>query len=284
MLPADLAAQVAAALREDVGGGDLTAALVPAGQIAEATVITREHAVLCGSAWFEETFRQLDPSIAVRWQARDGETVEAGAVLCELRGPARPILTGERTALNFLQLLSGTATAASRFVAAVAGSGCRILDTRKTVPGLRSAQKYATRCGGAQNHRMGLHDQVLIKENHIIAAGSIAAAVQAARSASPGVVVEVEVETLGELEQALAARPDIVMLDELSLDDLRTAVARNRELGRPVRLEASGSVSLDTVREIAATGVDFVSVGSITKNVRATDLSMRLRFSSPGGS
>lgn len=284
VLPSDLVSQVAAALSEDLGRGDLTAALVPAEQIAEATVITREPAVLCGSAWFDETFRQLDPRIAVRWHARDGETVAAGATLCELRGPARPVLTGERTALNFLQLLSGTATATSRFVAAVAGSGCRILDTRKTVPGLRSAQKYATRCGGAQNHRMGLYDQVLIKENHIIAAGSIAAAVQAARRSSPGVVVEVEVETLGELEQALAARPELVMLDELSLDDLYRAVARNRELGGPVRLEASGGVSLDTVREIAATGVDFVSVGSITKNVRATDLSMRLQFSSPGGS
>lgn len=282
MLPSDLSLQVAAALREDLGGGDLTAALVPAAQLAAATVITREQAVLCGSAWFDETFRQLDPAITVSWQMQDGATVGPGMTLCTVRGPARPILSGERTALNFLQLLSGTATAASRFVAAVAGSGCRILDTRKTLPGLRSAQKYATRCGGVQNHRMGLYDQVLIKENHITAAGSILAAVQAARRSAPGVVVEVEVENLVELEQALAARPEIVMLDEFSLADLRAAAVRNRTLGSPVRLEASGSVSLDGVREIAGTGVDFISVGSITKHVRATDLSMRLQLSSAG--
>ncbi|MBK7249552.1 MAG: carboxylating nicotinate-nucleotide diphosphorylase [Gammaproteobacteria bacterium] len=282
MLPSDLSLQVAAALREDLGGGDLTAALVPAAQLAAATVITREQAVLCGSAWFDETFRQLDPAITVSWQMQDGATVGPGMTLCTVRGPARPILSGERTALNFLQLLSGTATAASRFVAAVAGSGCRILDTRKTLPGLRSAQKYATRCGGVQNHRMGLYDQVLIKENHITAAGSILAAVQAARRSAPGVVVEVEVENLVELEQALAARPEIVMLDEFSLADLRAAAVRNRALGSPVRLEASGSVSLDGVREIAGTGVDFISVGSITKHVRATDLSMRLQLSSAG--
>lgn len=282
MLPPDLSTQVAAALREDLGAGDVTAALVPSGQTAIATVISREAAVLCGTAWFDETFRQLDPAIAVHWGARDGEQVAAGAVLCELLGPARPLLSGERTALNFLQLLSGTATATQRFVAAVAGTGCRILDTRKTLPGLRSAQKYATRCGGARNHRMGLYDQVLIKENHILAAGSIALAVHAARARSPGIPVEVEVENLEELEQALAARPDIVMLDEFTLPDLRAAVARNRALGAPVGLEASGSVTLDTVREIAATGVDYISVGGITKHVRAVDLSMRLRFPGAG--
>ena len=188
------------------------------------------------------------------------------------------MLTGERTALNFLQLLSGTATATRRFVDAVEGTGCRILDTRKTLPGLRSAQKYAVRCGGGDNHRMGLYDRVLIKENHIIAAGSIAGAIAAARSSAPQISVEVEVESLGELEEALNARPDIVMLDEFSLQDLQAAVARNRARGSPVKLEASGSVSLDTVRAIAATGVDFISVGSLTKHVRAVDLSMRLEF------
>ena len=276
--PADLPEQVAAALREDVGAGDVTAQLVPEDQRIRGRVVTREDAVLCGRPWADETFRRLDADIRLSWRSRDGERIGAGAVIFEIEGRARPILTGERTALNFLQLLSATATQASRFAAAVAGTGCSVLDTRKTIPGLRTAQKYAVRCGGGSNHRMGLYDMVLIKENHIAAAGSISAAIGAARRVAQGVKVEVEVESLQELEEALRARPDIVLLDEFSLEDLTAAVALNRSRGRPVALEASGSVSLETVRAIAATGVDFVSLGSLTKNVRAIDLSMRLDF------
>jgi nicotinate-nucleotide pyrophosphorylase (carboxylating) len=273
-----IARQVAAALAEDLGAGDVTAALVPSQQQVRAHVVAREPAVLCGTQWVTETFHQLDAAIRLDWQAADGERIAADQALLNVAGPARPILTGERTALNFLQTLSATATAASRYVEAVAGTQCRILDTRKTLPGLRLAQKYATRCGGAQNHRIGLYDMVLIKENHIIAAGSIATAIAAARRTSPGVPVEVEVESLTEFDQALAAGADIILLDELSLDDIRTAVARNRERGSKARLEASGSVTLATVRDIALTGVDYISVGSITKHVQAIDLSMRFEF------
>jgi nicotinate-nucleotide pyrophosphorylase (carboxylating) len=276
--PRDLAQQVEAALREDIGGGDVTAALVPASQRVRGSVITRESAVLAGRPWVDATFRRLDPHVQLTWHANDGEPVAANQVVFEIAGSARPVLTGERTALNFLQLLSGTATAAHRFVQAVAGTGCTILDTRKTVPGLRTAQKYAVLCGGAHNHRFGLYDRVLVKENHIAAAGSLGGAIRAARSHSPGLTVEVEVETLAEFDAALAAAPDIVMLDEFTHADLRAAVARNRARGRPVKLEASGSVSLETVRAIAETGVDYVSVGGLTKNVRAVDLSMRLDF------
>ena len=278
-LPADLPAQVEAALREDIGSGDVTAALVPAAQQVRGRLITREDAVLCGRAWADETFRRLDPRVRLSWHAADGDRLTAGQTILEIAGPARAVLTGERTALNFLQLLSAAATEAQRFVAAVAGTGCRILDTRKTVPGLRSAQKYAVRCGGADNHRMGLYDRVLIKENHIAAAGSITGAIEAARRSAPGVSVEVEVESLAELREALEARPDVIMLDEFSLADLETAVALNRARGTPAKLEASGSVSLEAVRAIAATGVDYVSVGALTKHVRAVDLSMRLEFS-----
>ncbi len=273
--PADLPDQVAAALKEDVGGGDVTAQLVPEGQRVRGRVVSREDAVLCGRPWAEETFRRLHAGIRLSWHATDGERLAAGGVVFEIEGPARPILTGERTALNFLQLLSATATQTSRLVAAVAGTGCAVLDTRKTIPGLRSAQKYAVRCGGGRNHRMGLYDMVLIKENHIAAAGSITAAIAAARRAAPGIKVEVEVESLRELEEALRAGPDIVLLDDFSLEDLAAAVSLNRSRGKPVALEASGSVSLETVRAIAATGVDYVSSGSLTKNVRAIDLSMR---------
>lgn len=276
--PVDLPDQVAGALREDIGNGDVTALLVPEDQRVSGRVITREDAVLCGRPWADETFRRLDAGIRLAWRAADGERVTAGAVLFEIDGRARPILTGERTAINFLQLLSATATEASRFAAAVAGTGCTVIDTRKTIPGLRTAQKYAVRCGGGSNHRMGLYDMVLIKENHIAAAGSITAAIVAAHEVAKGVKVEVEVETLQELEEALRAGPDIVLLDDFSLEDLTAAVALNRSRGRPVALEASGSVSLDTVRAIAATGVDFVSSGGLTKNVRAIDLSMRLDF------
>jgi nicotinate-nucleotide pyrophosphorylase (carboxylating) len=277
-LPADLANQVEAALREDLGAGDVTATLVPAAQRVHGSVITREAAVLCGRAWVDETFRQLDPKVQLTWRAADGERVAAQQVIFAIAGPARPVLSGERTALNFLQLLSGTSTTARRFVDAVAGTRCQILDTRKTVPGLRTAQKYAVRCGGARNHRMGLFDQVLIKENHIAAAGSLTGAIEAARRDAAGIAIEVEVETLGELQEALNARPDIIMLDEFSLDDLRTAVELNRAHGGHARLEVSGSVSLEGVRAIAETGVDYISVGALTKHVRAIDLSMRLDF------
>jgi nicotinate-nucleotide pyrophosphorylase (carboxylating) len=278
-LPSDLGRQVEAALAEDIGAGDVTAALVPAAQRVRGRVITREAAVLCGRAWADETFRRLDPSVRLNWHAADGARLAAHQVVFEIAGPARAVLTGERAALNFLQLLSGTATAARAYVDAVAGTGCRILDTRKTLPGLRTAQKYAVRCGGADNHRMGLFDQILIKENHIAAAGSITAAIEAARGREPKVSVEVEVESLQELEEALAAGPDIIMLDEFSLNDMRTAVALKAARRASVKLEASGSVSLETVRSIAETGVDYVSVGSLTKHVRAVDLSMRLEFS-----
>ena len=276
--PADLPEQVSAALREDIGSGDVTAQLVPEEQRVRGRVISREEAVLCGRPWVEETFRLLDPGIRLGWRATDGERVAPGAVIFEIEGRARPILTGERTALNFLQLLSATATQASRLVAAIAGTGCTVLDTRKTIPGLRAAQKYAVRCGGGRNHRMGLYDMVLIKENHIAAAGSITAAIEAARRVAHGINVEVEVESLQELEEALRAGPDIVLLDDFSLADLAAAVSLNRSRGRPVALEASGSVNLETVHAIATTGVDFVSSGGLTKNVRAVDLSMRLDF------
>ncbi len=274
-LPGDLPEQVARALREDVGPGDVTARLIPAGQLLRARILCREPAVLCGAPWAEETFRQVDARIAVRWHARDGDALAADTVIAEVEGPARGVLTAERTALNFLQLLSGTATATRRHVEAVAGTGCRILDTRKTLPGLRTAQKYAVRCGGGSNHRMGLYDMVLVKENHIAAAGSIAAAVAAARREAPGLRVEVETEDLAELEQALDAGADVIMLDEFSLEDMRTAVNRNRARGGRAELECSGGVGLDRLREIAATGVDSISIGSLTKHVRALDLSMR---------
>ena len=280
--PEDLKTQVATALREDVGDGDVTAELVPPTQKVRGRVITREDAVLSGRPWVDETFRQLDPQIRLTWHAADGDPIAANSVIFEIEGPARAVLTGERTALNFMQLLSATATAARRFVDAVAGTGCVILDTRKTLPGLRTAQKYAVKCGGAQNHRMGLYDMVLIKENHIAAAGSLSGAIASARRSSPAVPVEVEVESLAEFQEALAARPDIIMLDEFSQPDIVEAVAINRSQGRPVKIEASGSVSLETVRAIAATGVDFISVGGITKHVRAVDLSMRLEFSGAG--
>jgi nicotinate-nucleotide pyrophosphorylase (carboxylating) len=278
-LPKDLGEQVAAALREDVGRGDVTARLVPETQVAHGRVITRDDAVLCGQPWVDETFRRLDPSIRVDWHAHDGERVRADQVVFEIQGPARAVLTGERTALNFLQLLSGTATQTRLFVDAVANIRCTILDTRKTLPGLRTAQKYAVRCGGAQNLRIGLFDMVLIKENHIAAAGSISAAITAAKRVSHGLKIEVEVESLAGLEEALAAAPDIVMLDNFDNATLAKAVTITRSRSTTVRLEASGNVTLDSVRAIAATGVDYVSIGSLTKHVRATDLSMRFDFS-----
>jgi nicotinate-nucleotide pyrophosphorylase (carboxylating) len=276
--PRDLASQVEAALREDIGSGDVTAALVPAAQRVRGSVVTRESAVLAGRPWVDATFRHLDPQVQLVWHANDGEPITANQVVFDIAGSARPVLTGERTALNFLQLLSATATVTRRFVEAVSGTRCAILDTRKTIPGLRSAQKYAVLCGGGQNHRMGLYDRILIKENHIAAAGSLAGAIRAARSHAPGMTVEVEVESLAELEEALGSAPDIVMLDDFTHADLRSAVALNHTRGRPVKLEASGSVSLESVRAIAETGVDYVSIGSLTKHIRAIDLSMRLEF------
>ncbi len=261
-----------------MGAGDVTAALVPATQQVRAQIIAREPAILCGTDWVDATFKQLDPALRLLWRARDGERIRPDEPVLRIEGAARPVLTGERTALNFLQTLSATATAASRYVEAVAGTGCQILDTRKTLPGLRLAQKYAARCGGARNHRLGLYDMVLVKENHILAAGSIATAVSAARRTSPGLPVEVEVESLTEFEQALEAGADIIMLDELTQDDMRVAVARNRACGSKTMLEASGGVTLATVREIALTGVDYISIGGITKHVQAVDLSMRLEF------
>lgn len=288
VLPADLSATVAIALAEDIGSGDLTAALVPAGRNGRATVITREQAVIAGRPYVEEVFRQVDPAVTLEWHVADGDRVQPNQLLYRLAGPARSLLTGERTALNFLQLLSATATATRRHADALAGLPCRVLDTRKTLPCLRNAQKYAVRCGGGVNHRIGLYDGILIKENHIVAAGSIAAAVTAAKSSAAGralhgaaIMVEVEVETLDELRQALDAGADMALLDEFSLDDLRAAVALNRTHAHgPIKLEASGGVSLETLRAVAETGVDFISVGSLTKHVRAVDLSMRFEFAS----
>jgi nicotinate-nucleotide pyrophosphorylase (carboxylating) len=276
-LPPDLSDQVARALAEDIGAGDVTAALIPAATAARATLVTREDMVLCGSAWLTETFRQVDAATAVTWHATEANRVTGDSVLCTIEGPARAILTAERAALNFLQTLSGTATQTRRYVELLEGTNCRILDTRKTIPGLRLAQKYAVSCGGGQNHRMGLHDMVLIKENHIIAAGSIAAAVAQARRQNPNIAVEVEVESLAELQAALAVAPDVIMLDEFELGDMRKAVAARHTAGVTTKLEASGGVELSTLRAIAETGIDFISVGALTKHLRAIDLSLRFQ-------
>ena len=270
---------VRAALREDVGPGDISARLIAPDAQARARVITRADGVFCGRPWVEEACRQVDGRIVLDWRVRDGSPVAAGALLLSLAGPARGLLTVERTALNFTQLLSATATRASRFVAAVAGTGAVVLDTRKTLPGLRAAQKYAVRVGGARNHRMGLFDRYLLKENHIAAAGGIAQAVSAAKRARSGKGVQVEVETLEQLEEAIVAGADLVLLDNHSLAGLRAAVAQ--AAGR-VPLEASGGVTLDNVAAVARTGVDFVSVGSMTKNVTSLDLSMRLELDDAG--
>jgi len=267
--------QVRRALIEDVGDGDLTANLIPEQARSEASVICREQAVICGRAWFEQVFALLDESIRIDWQVADGDRVEPNQLLCVLTGPSRPLLTGERSALNFLQTLSGTATLASRYAEAVAGTGVRVLDTRKTIPGLRKAQKYAVSCGGCHNHRIGLYDGVLIKENHIAAAGSIAEAVAQARHHAPaGIPVEVEVEDLGEVREALAAGADILLLDNMNPATLREAVEITHG---QAKLEASGGITLDNIREIAETGVDYISIGELTKHLRAVDLSMRFR-------
>lgn len=274
--PADVVADVARALAEDIGSGDVSAALIPADAEAAASILTREDMVLAGAPWAESVFRTLDPEVHIEWRHRDGQRVAAGSILCEVRGHARALLSGERTALNFLQTLSATATVTARFVAALAGTATRVLDTRKTLPGLRRAQKYAVRAGGGSNHRIGLYDAVLIKENHIAAAGGIAQAIAAARAQSPGLMVEIEVESLAEYREALAARPDRIMLDELPEEELRQAIA-GRAAG--IELELSGGVDLDRIAAIGQLGVDYVSVGALTKHVRAIDLSMRLRLS-----
>ncbi|AVI83219.1 nicotinate-nucleotide diphosphorylase (carboxylating) [Pseudomonas syringae pv. tomato] len=272
-LSAEIEANVRRALLEDVGSGDITAQLIPAERLAKATIISRDAAVIAGTAWVDTVFRQLDPRVAVHWQVVDGERVSPDQALFHLEGPARSLLTGERSALNFLQMLSGVATRAKYFADIVAGTQVKLLDTRKTLPGLRMAQKYAVTCGGCHNHRIGLYDAFLIKENHIAACGGIAQAVTAAHRIAPGKPVEVEVESLGELKQALDAGADIVMLDELSLDDMREAVRLTA--GRAL-LEASGGINDDTLRVIADTGVDYISIGAMTKDVKAVDLSMRL--------
>jgi nicotinate-nucleotide pyrophosphorylase (carboxylating) len=272
-LTAEIEANVRRALSEDVGSGDITAQLIPAERLAKATVITREDCIVAGTAWVDAVFRQLDPRVAVHWQVQDGDRAMADQALFHVEGPARSLLTGERSALNFLQLLSGVATRARYFVDKVEGTGVHLLDTRKTLPGLRLAQKYAVTCGGAFNHRIGLYDAFLIKENHIAACGGIAQAITAAHGIAPGKPVEVEVESLDELQQALEAGADIIMLDELSLDDMREGV---RLTAGRARLEASGGINDATLRHIAETGVDFISIGAMTKTVQAVDLSMRL--------
>lgn len=270
-LPQDIQECVRRALAEDIGSGDITAALIPVDLLFTATVITRENAVLCGVAWFNEAFHQVDVSVNVKWLATEGQRISPNQVLCTITGPARALLSAERTALNFLQTLSGTATLARCYADAVAGTTVRVLDTRKTLPGLRTAQKYAVSCGGCHNHRHGLYDGILIKENHIMAAGSISAAVRAARQAS-ALAVEVEVETLDEVRAALSAGADILLLDDFSLAQLRDAVVIN---AGQAKLEVSGGVSLENIRHIAETGIDYISVGALTKHVKAIDLSMR---------
>lgn len=283
MFQQDVSRAVRAALLEDLGdalttldqpdaSADITAQLIPADRMASARVITREAGVFCGQPWVDEVFVQLGGDVKVEWKVQDGEVLSPNQELFRLHGPARLLLTGERNALNFVQTLSGVATLTARYVAELEGTDCRLLDTRKTIPGLRTAQKYAVTCGGGKNHRIGLYDAYLIKENHILACGGIAEAINEARHLNPGKPVEVEVESLAELEQALAAKADIVMLDNFDVTMMREAVAINR--GR-AKLEVSGNVTLDTLAEFAATGVDFISVGALTKHVRALDLSMR---------
>lgn len=269
---ADLRRSVRLALAEDIGPGDITAGLIPAAKLATAHVICREQAIICGQQWVDEVFRQLDSNVHIEWHCNDAEMVTDGQDLFTVRGSARSLLTGERTALNFLQLLSATATTARLYADLVADTPVRLLDTRKTIPGLRTAQKYAVRCGGCYNHRFGLFDAYLIKENHIAACGSIAAAVEQARLQQPGKPVEVEVENLDQLELALSANADIIMLDNFTNASLRDAVQRNK--GK-AKLEASGGITRQTIRSIAQTGVDYISIGALTKDATAIDLSMR---------
>lgn len=266
--------EIQAFLEEDIGSGDITAAIIPEAMSAEAEVVTRENMVLCGQAWFDAVFKFLDSGVNIDWLAAEGEAVGENTLLCKLSGSARSLLTGERTALNLLQTLSATATVARQYTDAVSGTGCKVLDTRKTIPGLRNAQKYAVACGGCYNHRIGLYDGVLIKENHIIAAGSIGQAVRTARELT-SVPVEVEVESMQEFLQAVEAQPDRIMLDNFSLEELIEAVKLNPGA---IELEASGNIGLHNIRVIAETGVDYISIGALTKHVRAVDLSMRIKL------
>ena len=274
-LPDDIDKIVKQALKEDIGTGDITAGLIPETSISTAHVICRETAVLCGTAWFDSVFHQLDTKIEISWQAVDGDVIAEKAHICTVKGSSRAILSGERTALNFLQTLSATATLARRYAERVKELPVNILDTRKTLPGLRSAQKYAVRCGGGTNHRMGLYDAILIKENHILACGSIIEAIGQARQQHPGMPVEIEVENLNEVSAALTAGADVLLLDNFNLESLRKAVMLNN--GR-AKLEASGGITLENIRSIAQTGVDYISVGSLTKDVKAIDLSMRFQY------
>jgi nicotinate-nucleotide pyrophosphorylase (carboxylating) len=272
-LAKDITQSVSLALAEDIGDGDITAQLIPADQIAEANIITREDCIFCGRAWVEEVFHQLDPQVEISWHIEDGQLANANSLLFTLKGNARSLLTGERAALNFVQTLSGTATISNHYAKQVAHTRVKLLDTRKTIPGMRTAQKYAVACGGCHNHRIGLYDAFLIKENHIAACGGIANAITAAHQIAPGKPVEVEVESFAELEQALTAKADIIMLDNFSIDDMKKAVAINA--GR-AKLEASGNINEQTLIPTAETGVDFISIGGLTKHCRAVDLSMRV--------
>jgi nicotinate-nucleotide pyrophosphorylase (carboxylating) len=270
-LPNEIAAEVQCALQEDIGPGDLTAELIPAALDATAVILCREEAVLCGCAWVDAVFNRVDPAIRPAWQAQDGARLQPGTIVCEIRGPARGIVTAERTALNFLQTLSGTATRARRYADAVSGLPVKLLDTRKTLPGLRAAQKYAVRCGGCENHRQGLFDAMLIKENHIAAAGGLTAAVTRARALHANTPLEVEVENLEQLREAIALKPDRILLDNFNIDGLQRAV---RLADGTVALEASGNISLENIRAVAATGVDYISLGNLTKHVQAVDYSL----------
>lgn len=271
-LPNNISQSVRTSLEEDIKSGDVTADLISLDETSKAIILCRDDAILAGTAWFDEAFRQIDDSVIAQWYFKDGDYVEKNTVLCHLQGASRSLLSGERVALNFLQLLSATATMTSTYVKAIEGTSTKILDTRKTIPGLRKAQKYAVLCGGGSNHRMGLYDRILIKENHIMAAGSISRAVEQARLLHPDLLVEVETENLDEFNSASKAGADIIMLDNYTLDDMKRVVKIN---AGQTKLEASGGVSLDTVRAIAKTGVDYVSVGEITKDIKAIDLSMR---------
>jgi len=272
-LAAEIERNVLAALAEDIGSGDLTALLTPASRRSQGTVITRENAILAGREWFDACFRRLDPAAKIRWAVNDGQHIAAGQTLCQIDANTRALLTAERAALNFLQLLSATATTTRQYVDAIAGTRAVIVDTRKTIPGLRLAQKYAVTCGGGENHRLGLYDGILIKENHIIAAGGVVPALQRARAiAHDEVFIQIEVETLGQLQEALNAEARMILLDNMGLEQMREAVALTA--GR-AKLEASGGVNLKTVRSIAETGVDRISIGSLTKDIRAIDLSLR---------
>lgn len=275
-LPADLSPTVARALEEDIGSGDITATLIEPDARASASIVCREDAVLCGTPWANETLRQIGNDVVVNWLFREGDDVPANSVIARFEGSARALLSAERCMLNFLQTLSGTASTSRQYARLVAHTSCRLLDTRKTIPGLRTAQKYAVRTGGCYNHRMGLYDAFLIKENHISACGSIDRAITRARELAPGKPVEVEVESFDELDQALRARADIVMLDNFSIADMREAVTRNNKLGKErSRLEASGGITRERLAEIAETGVDYISIGALTKDLKAIDLSMR---------